>query len=532
MSVTVADLLKLPSLRQAKVIAGHKGLSKVVSTISVLESTDPGVLVDEVFPQGEYFGSEIVITGFLNMREDVEQQYINMKRLAEGGEVGLILFYVGLYLKEIHPRLCELADQMDFVLIVMPEKDPTLRYGEVISDVTALIYRDRIRTDSLVTEILAQVAALPVHKRTMATILKMLSDRLSASVLLCDSSFHPLQIAAWPRSMEEWIKEGVESLTDFPANQDTVSCSILPEGFLSRICVCPDHGPQMELLILKEEVIFERPLLEQIMDVVRLGVNIWGQERQEVAVHELIRAILQDKPIKMRQLADIFHINVADIHEMWILSCEKQQIERLRREGLPLLREDLSHYCYTVVADFYEGYLVAFLDWIEQGAERERISRDLKNRLEGLSLEVAITRFYPLESTADVRRSFLLYHEMFSYAQKIWPARSLYTLQDMEFAACCNEKIEAGEAALSQAMSPLRPFFDAQTDPLLLETLEIYLLDAQSSMVRCARRMFLHKNTIKYRLGRIRTILGYDLDSIPQVFPLYQAVALKRMTGE
>ena len=44
MSVTVADLLKLPSLRQAKVIGGAKGLGKTVSSISVLESVDPGVL--------------------------------------------------------------------------------------------------------------------------------------------------------------------------------------------------------------------------------------------------------------------------------------------------------------------------------------------------------------------------------------------------------------------------------------------------------------------------------------------------------
>ena len=41
MSVTVADLLKLPSLRQAKVIGGAKGLGKTVSSISVLESVDP-----------------------------------------------------------------------------------------------------------------------------------------------------------------------------------------------------------------------------------------------------------------------------------------------------------------------------------------------------------------------------------------------------------------------------------------------------------------------------------------------------------
>lgn len=63
MSVTVADLLKLPSLRQAKVIVGHGGLTKIVSSISVLESTDPVVLVDEVFPRGSTSAARLSLQG-------------------------------------------------------------------------------------------------------------------------------------------------------------------------------------------------------------------------------------------------------------------------------------------------------------------------------------------------------------------------------------------------------------------------------------------------------------------------------------
>ena len=55
MSVTVADLLNLPSLRQAKVLGGRNGLGKIVSSISVLESVDPGILIDPLFPQGEFY---------------------------------------------------------------------------------------------------------------------------------------------------------------------------------------------------------------------------------------------------------------------------------------------------------------------------------------------------------------------------------------------------------------------------------------------------------------------------------------------
>ena len=102
MSVTVSDLLNLPSLKQAKVIGGHKGLNKIVSSVSVLESVDPGNLTEDIFSSNEYIGSEIVITGFINCIDDVECQCANIRRLAEGGEVGMILFYVGIFLPEVN----------------------------------------------------------------------------------------------------------------------------------------------------------------------------------------------------------------------------------------------------------------------------------------------------------------------------------------------------------------------------------------------------------------------------------------------
>lgn len=113
----------------------------MVASISVLESIDPGVLINEVFPQGKFYGSEIVLTGFLNCADDVDCQCANILRLAQGGEVGLILFYVGVYLQKVDQRLIDLADQLDFVLIAMPEGQRELRYSDLISDVTEYIYR-------------------------------------------------------------------------------------------------------------------------------------------------------------------------------------------------------------------------------------------------------------------------------------------------------------------------------------------------------------------------------------------------------
>lgn len=530
MSVTVADLLKLSSLRQARVIAGHRGLSKIVSSISVLESTDPGVLVDEVFPQGEYFGSEIVITGFLNMADDVERQFVNMKRLAEGGEVGLIFYYVGVYLKKIDKRLIDFANESDFVLIVMPEGDMTLRYGEAISDVTELIYRDRAHNTALVSEILERVSGLPVHQRTVGTILKMLSDRISASLILCDSAFKIQHLSAWPRSEEAVIKRGLERLDGFPADQQSMACDILPDSRLYRLSVAADRGVRLEMLVLREGIPLDGVLLMQLLDVVRLGVNIWGQEQGEVAIHELIRAILQDEPMKMRQLARIFHIDVADINEMWILCCAEGRQERFRREGLPLVREHLGHYCHTVVADMYEGCTVAFMDWIENFPDRASVSRDLSERLNTLGFSLSLSCCYPLNNTSDVRRAFLLHQQNIQTALHIWPGQGCYALQELEFSCECRRILEESEASLEDALAPLDVIKNVREDNILLQTLEVYLLDADSSVSACAELLFLHKNTVKYRLGRIRELLGRPLDKLPELFTLYRAVALSRLT--
>ena len=49
MSITVRECLKLPSLRNAEVLAGHAGLDQYVSTVSVLEYAKPFAMDNHLF---------------------------------------------------------------------------------------------------------------------------------------------------------------------------------------------------------------------------------------------------------------------------------------------------------------------------------------------------------------------------------------------------------------------------------------------------------------------------------------------------
>lgn len=534
MSVTVKDLLTLPSLRRAEVLGGAKGLSRIVSSISVLESVDPDILIDDLFPQGEFFGSEIVITGFMNILEDIEGQCANIRRMAEGGEAGLILFYVGVYLPQVDQKLIDLADELDFVLICMPRGERALRYSEVISEVTDCIYRERMKQESIVTEILERAAALPSHLQSVNTILQMLSDRTASTLVLCDSSMRILNLTAWPRSLEGTVKQGIEECRKFPEDQKTEECGFLPDALWGRYTLNMEKGEKLELLVINEgmtshKMSLDKLLTEQIIDVIRLGINIWGQQHSEVAVHELVHAILQDEPMKMRRLADIFHIRVEDIHEMWMLCGEKEESPVCLKRQFLSLKSFAENCADTVVADLYEGKLLLFLSDPYSVKEAEQQIAGLLELVHIQDATMTLTRCNDLRSTGEVRRAYLCHQEYLADTRRVFPRRSSFGIGEIQFVRRCRQIIEQGEESARLNMECLRGLEGDYEETGLLETLSSYLLDGGSSVTRTAELLYIHKNTVKYRIQRITDILGYRPDKLPEGIEIYRALVVRRL---
>ena len=63
MNVTVADCLRLPTLREAQLVAGAKGLDRAVSSVSVLEWPETNLLSDELI-----VGNELVISALVTIK--------------------------------------------------------------------------------------------------------------------------------------------------------------------------------------------------------------------------------------------------------------------------------------------------------------------------------------------------------------------------------------------------------------------------------------------------------------------------------
>lgn len=527
MSVTVADLLELPSLRQAKVIAGAGGITKIVSSISVLETADSSYLVDGLFQQGEFFGSEIVITGFLNNLDDPMTQLSSIMRLAEGGEVGLILFYVGVYMKKVDKSIIDFANEHDFVLIQMPPSK-MLRYGEVINDVTEFIYNDRTKNQLIVSDILARVSRLPEHQRTINTVLRMVSNDVKVTAILTDADFHLLNLSAWPQIVKKDIMEHLPEIYK-TAGIEYSPIDFLPNCHAYSFSIHSDYDSSMYLFLIKDGAPLNQIVRNQITDVIRISANIWGKGHGTIALHELVRAILQDDPIKMNRLADIFHINISEIHEMWIFSGELTSSKEFLKEKKDSLCENLKSCAQIVFADLYQEHLLLFSSTPFSEKDASIQIEEMLKKLLQLDSTITISRFNNLENSSDVRNAYLRNLEFCADAKKIFPLKNWFSAGDIEFAQECHQLIDHGEKNIFQYRILYNRLKKCSSDWDATETLGTFMLDAQSSITQTSRLLHVHINTVKYRLKVIDDYLGYTHSKMPDTMKLYYAIALHRL---
>lgn len=526
MSVTVSDLMKLPSLQRAHVMGGAGGLNKVVSSVSVLESTDPSVLVNEIFPSDKYNGGEIVITGFLNCLYDVDKQCSNMRRLIEGGEVGLVLYYVGIYLPRVDERLIEMANEHDFVLICMPEGQGHLRYSDFISDVMECICRDRANNASLVSDILARISSAPHAQQTVGTALDMLSTELGCSAVLSTHEGSILNISTWPRGMDDPVRESVESAAPLTTGRTYLDSPLLHDAELFSMPIKSDLAQPLQLTLIKVGASLSAQLADQAADIVRICVNIWGRQHGEVAIHELMRAILQDEPLKMRRLADIFHVDVAALHELWMLcSADAYKLE----ERIPNLIALTKPCTEIAIGAIFEEMPVMCLSTPHCLKETDTAMQDVLNCAREVCPDAVLMRLGALANTTDCRKAYLKTLDNLDDAKRIYPAKSIFLEGELDLAAYCRKRISEGEAAALRRTLPLSALRSDREYQDLINTTCVYLLDCDSSITRTAEALFLHKNTIKYRLQRIGDLLGFRLGKMPETIELYRSAAIYRL---
>ena len=519
MSVTVKNLLKLPSLANAKVIAGKGGLDKIVTAVSVLETMEYKLIDDHDYFNDEFNGCEIIITGFLNGAEDIDAQYNLVKGLALSGEAGLILYYVGVIVKKVDPSIIKLADELKFPIIVMPYKRTNLRYSEAITDIMGLIIRDQISVEPMMVTLLESISKLPAHQQNVGTMIRLISKRLGASVIRRTDKSKTLYEAAWPSELTG-IHNDVEKLTDSDFKANPIRMPGLEDALVYKEDV-NISGTRYILYIVHVSGALAGILIQQAVEAVRIALKLWGKDKGESVATEIVEAILTDQPVKMRSLSAMFNLDIEAVDSMWVLNGEQLSAENVRQ-----VSDEARKFCRTVCVDLYKDSIVLFTDTIKRRADVDALRTNIETVLDK---KVSISYFTNLKNTGEVRSAYLLNYDSWRDAARIMPDKGFFVRGDIEFANSCRQIVESGVDSISEYLNLFDIIEDKKGNDDYIETLCTFLLDAHSNVQTTSEKMFVHKNTIKYRIKTMSDCLGFAIGAMPGSEKLFKACGIKRL---
>ena len=356
--ITVADVMKLPSMYGATILAGHAGISNPVESVTVLEYGQITSTLDELFSQTEFQENALIISSFATIADDVDAQCENIRRYHAIGCVGFILFYIGLILPSVDDRVIACCNELDLVLITMPGDIRTHKYSDVIGDIYHAIFKDQQAGSNYVSTLIRRFSNLPAEQRNTSTLLRMLSNHLQASIILTDYKKSISNIACWPQSLSELLSKELKKQLQKMQGKQAVKISYDDSvGYLQHCPTLLEGKEGFDLYTFKYNELLSREDLWQASEFVQLYSHIWNKDLGKLVTSELVRAIIDDDPLKMRRLADLFQINVAELNQMWVFDSVDSSEPDLK--SLRKCTEYFSGIYKTVLVGYYESNIPA-----------------------------------------------------------------------------------------------------------------------------------------------------------------------------
>ena len=536
MGFTVEDAMRLPSLRNAKLAGGKAGLKNNVFGVNVFDFKLSENLQDRFFAKDDrHLSNQIVITSFSFMQDDEALQCKYLRKLCEIGESALVLYYVGVIVKTLSDRLVATADEIGFPLIIMPIGRIDLRYGDLISEVSASVLSDRIHYNgSLVTDIIGQVSRLPSEKQTIDSVLTLLSGKLRVSVVLTDSSLNELGCAQWPSNDLNLIDLMTEENVSHHVKRRKVFAPI--EGSYIWFVPIHDRGIEpMRLFLIEEGTVLDDILVEMAKQTVQLAVELWSNRHSAVLTSELVKAIINDEPIRMRRLSEVLNIDIKSIHTTWIIRCTDGR-SSFSDEMIKSVRGTMNSLDSEIILEPYRtplgtsDDLILFFRNPLDAKLLDDCSKSIIYNLHSLGCEhVYLTMLDYKATTAHVRKAFAIWNETEATARAVFPNLEIFHESEIELVRQCNEVIKLGEASIAAATGCLDGLDERHGSDEFLKTLEVYYLDADMNMQTASEILGVHKNTIKYRINMVCDALGHSVSNPVTTSRLTIALAIRRL---
>ncbi len=534
--LTVAKVLKLKEFKRATLVAGENGIDREVRWAHIVDMPD---MVDWSRP------GELLFTTAFGLSVKKEAQETLIPDLDEIGVAGIVVS-VGRYFHTIPVHMITQANEMSFPIITLPWDIP---FYDVTRVITERVINDRyaVLQESLV-----------VHNRLMEIVLRgtgldalseTLAELVQCSVSIEDTSFHLISYANWgkidearwesiihgqtlPIHREELNKLGifdalhrkgrpvrVPPLPQIGLRYERVVAPIVAAGeLLGYIWLILHHSLSDEfgmvaleraatvaaIILMRERAVYEAQqrlkggFFERLLNA-RIGEE--GNLREEA---RKLGLVLNDW-----QQVMIVHSNAPEASLLVLQKILQQALMNFSRSGV-VLEWDKNIILLVAVQNTPEGTALAHKLWQTLNKEGYRTCISLGNVYS--DIRMLSKSYQEAEETLTLASNLLHRIPVLAFDD----LGTLHWLQHLPPEALGENKYYRSVEKLAE--------YDSNHETEIIDTLTVYL-DVGTNALQAAKRLNIHRNTLRQRLDRASELMEIDLHSPRDLFEIH--IALK-----
>ncbi len=549
--VTVRDALMMESLRRARLVAGSDGLDREITSVNVMEVPD---IINWVRP------GALLLTTAYPIKDDPEAQARLVPQLAEKGLAGLGL-KPARYLSSIPDVMIAAADAAAFPLIELP---PDASFNDILHPLLSEILNRQAYLLKRSEETHSRFTAVALAGGGFQEVAVTLAEIVRAPVTVEDQDFGVLACA---------IPEGVTGMTEADFRGAL-------EGFRH------EHVPGLPHSHFRKETLLGGLVVNQLLQPIRSSgqvygyLSVWEIERslQEVDIVAVQHAatVTALAMMKERAVAEIekrfrdeflnrvlmgdyesvetmvargrvfgwdlarsyavLLVTADGLEEQYVSGQENGELRlrRLERLALQVVESVLrSGADDAIVVEKGGGVLLlhhsdspaASVDATKKLAES--ILRVARAVLSDATLSVGIGRLYP--NPGHLKHSYREAKRAIEVARRVWGGNCALHFNELGAYRLLARFSDRGElTAFYQDTVGKLVRYDQENGSDLVATLEAFLA-CNGNLQQTTEKLYVHYNTLRYRLKRAEQILGTDLGNADVRLNLQLGLKIRRL---
>ncbi|WP_066308279.1 PucR family transcriptional regulator [Bacillus sp. FJAT-29814] len=562
--LTVKELFNIKAIDGMKIVGGEKGINNEISIVNIIENPDA---FDWLSP------NELLLsTGYI-FKDNEELQNRIIKELAEINCAGLII-KMKRYFDKLPQNMIDQANKYGLPLIELPFGYTLSRVISIINEKASgrydLLNRKTLDMHNLFFRITLEGGGIE-------RISSMLSETINNPIILVDQDWKLVHITehinnkvplsyffdliknrqAFPKEFIQSIPENINDMKRsikriFRLEGMEIKCRILPVAAASNI-----YGYIIVWETVRELTEFDFIILEQASTNIALE-RIKAKEIEEVKLkirHDFFDDLLTGKITSsesIQTLSEMHGLNSQFRYYCIVINVETKELDQYKDLVARRVRmESISKQCVDIVyttSNIANGEVTCFhrnnriIILIGQNESKPSISiteakqyainlyNSMEKQLKNITFLIGIGRQY--EKVHSLHKSFSEANESIRLMQKFEDRGGISHFEDHTVYHFLDSNIKdiQLEDFFSKRLGKIYEH-DKHHNSGYIDTLENYFLN-NLNISETAKAMFLHRNTLIYRIEKIKEILNTDLKNSEELLQIQLALKIYRLLNK